>query len=89
MGNFLALSKSANSQLQNFGYPRKRAERYYKGSYSEIEVSENYKTDWTATDIYERGLKLLDFMDKEWMLDMNTTYKANLLHLTFLDENNN
>lgn len=89
LGNFLALSKSANSQLQNFGYPRKRAERYYKGSYSEIEVSENYKTDWTATDIYERGLKLLDFMNQEWMLGMNNTDKVTLLHLTFLDENNN
>ena len=37
---------------------------YFNGSYSEIEISKN--ESWTALDIYERGKRMLEFIEKRW-----------------------
>ena len=54
--------------------------------YSELEVANKYK-DWNAENIYERGKKLLDFMSDMWNLGMSDDDKKALLHLYFLDKN--
>lgn len=91
LGNFLVLSRSANSTLQNYGFPTKKEKRYCKGSYSELEIanrSASNPNDWTAQDIHSRGLQLLQFMNNEWKLGMSDEMQERLLHLDFLNSNN-
>ncbi len=72
LGNLLLLAHSKNSELQNKCFDFKRRHKnvkgnlvgYFNGSYSEIEVSSYHK--WTAEEIIERGLKMLEFMEKRW-----------------------
>lgn len=39
---------------------------YFNGSYSEIDVAKN--KNWTANEIYNRGIKLLDFFEDRWQI---------------------
>ena len=65
LGNLLPLSQSINSSLQNDSFEEKKNPKsskrrgYTNGSHSEIEVAQ-YR-DWTAQNIYDRGIKLLNF----------------------------
>ena len=53
------------------------------GSYSEIEVSEY--NDWDAQSIFNRGLKLLSFMERRWNIKFtDDESKKDLLFLNFL-----
>ena len=63
LGNLVPLSAPLNSELQNKPFNEKK-ERYRKGSYAEIEIS-NYK-EWNKKTIEERTKKLLDFMFERW-----------------------
>jgi hypothetical protein len=89
LGNLLALSQPKNSGLQNYCYAKKRANRevsygYFNGSYSENRVAEQYQ-DWTFESIKERGLELLEFMEKRWEIRLgDTRTKLQLLNLEFL-----
>lgn len=89
LGNLLALSQPKNASLQNYCYSEKRKDSdffrgYFNGSYSENRVAEQYQ-DWTAYSIRERGLELLDFMEKRWLIKLgDTETKLRLLHLDFL-----
>lgn len=77
LGNLLLLQPSKNSSLRNncFDFKKKHekdnGERagYFNGSYSEIDVC-NYDK-WTAEEIYERGIKMLDFLEKRWNIDIS------------------
>jgi hypothetical protein len=94
LGNLLPLSQSINSSLQNDSFDEKKKPKfnekkdkirqgYSDGSHSEIEVS-TYK-EWNADNILERGIKLLEFMEKRWDIKFeNTDIKIKLLFLTFL-----
>ncbi len=75
LGNLLLLSLSINSSLQNDSFLKKKAPKYDEagkklrngysdGSHSEIEVSSN--EEWNQEKILERGIKLLDFMERRW-----------------------
>lgn len=98
LGNLLPLSQSINSSLQNDCFDDKKKPKYndktekirqgyYDGSHSEIEVS-NYP-DWNAHTIFERGIKLLEFMEKRWDLKFESkTAMAKLLFLDFMYEEN-
>ena len=56
---------------------------YSDGSHSEIEVS-NYES-WDADSILDRGLKLLEFMERRWNIKFyDEEEKAKLLFLDFL-----
>ena len=58
---------------------------FRSGSHSEIEVS-NYP-EWNADTILERGIKLLEFMEKRWNLKFeDETSMAELLFLDFMYE---
>ncbi len=91
LGNFLLLSASINSALQNDSFPDKKNVNYDEdgekirngysdGSHSEIEVAEF--SDWGPDQIRERGLKLLKFMEKRWDLKFeNNDAREELLFL--------
>lgn len=75
IGNLLLLSMSINSSLQNDAFSEKKQAKinavgqkfrngYSDGSHSEIEVSQ--QAVWGPKQIYERGIKLLTFMEKRW-----------------------
>ncbi len=90
LGNLLLLSQSINSSLQNDSFPDKKnppadKRRGYKnGSHSEIEVAE--ACDWTAENIFVRGLALLEFMEKRWRIVLTDETKDELLHISFVND---
>jgi uncharacterized protein with ParB-like and HNH nuclease domain len=88
LGNLLPISIAKNSSLKNKGFTQKKDNHknkagYIYGCYSEIEVAQN--NEWTAKEIRERGVKLLDFMEKRWGINIgNREHKINLLKLNFI-----
>lgn len=88
LGNLLPLSQSINSSLQNDSFdikknPKSNKRRgYINGSHSEIEVAQ--LPNWTAQNIFERGLILLDFMEKRWRIKFTDDQKLELLHISFV-----
>jgi len=90
LGNLLPLAQSINSSLQNDSFPDKKnpstdgRSGYMNGSHSEIEVASHQ--DWTAKDIFERGMILLEFMESRWQLSLTDDQKNNILHVGFACE---
>ena len=75
-----------NSSLQDKSFAIKKREGntgYYNGSYSEIEVAQY--TQWTADEILERGLLMIDFMCERWDIELERETKIEILHLEFLE----
>ena len=76
LGNLLLLAHSKNSSLQNksFDHKHKHLNKkgdevgYFNGSYSEIEVSS--ANGWTPKEIRERGMKMLNFLENRWDIDL-------------------
>lgn len=93
LGNLVLLSRSKNSELQNFAFPYKKRHSdkngneggFFNGSYSEINVSKY--DNWTPQTIKDRGEAMLAFMDKRWNIQFSEwKIKPNdILQLTFLD----
>ena len=90
LGNLLPLSQSINSALQNDCFNDKKHSKpgprgYENGSHSEIEVSK--EADWDAQHIYDRGMKLLSFIENRWNVSFEgDEQKKDILHLGFLDD---
>ena len=85
LGNLLPLSHSINSSLQNDPFEVKKARGYTNGSHSEVEVSK--EADWDAKRIYDRGVKLLRFMEKRWGLAFESQDQIDeLLHISFVND---
>ena len=89
LGNLLIISRAKNSTEQNFCFERKKQDEngkgYYNGTFSEIEVSR--KKDWGPIQILERGIELLEFMEKHWEISLgNREQKIEILDLEFLEE---
>ena len=91
IGNLLLLSRSKNSELQNYDFPFKKKHinkqgnntGFFNGSYSEIKVSE--QENWTAEAIKERSEKMLAFMDKRWNIDFKSWVDFNVDKILGLD----
>ncbi len=89
LGNLLALSQQRNSRLSNRPFADKKQDRggvqgYFNGSYSEINVAQ--RSDWTPTAVLDRGLEVLDFLEKRWSVSLGSrTEKLKLLNLEFLE----
>lgn len=77
LGNLLLLSLSINASLQNDSFEDKKKPKYNEkgvkirngysdGSHSEIEVAQY--SNWGPAQIKERGLKLLEFMERRWKI---------------------
>ncbi|MBQ4804013.1 DUF262 domain-containing protein [Aquimarina sp. MMG015] len=90
LGNLVPLSQPKNSSFQNKCFKDKIANSentvgFRFGSYSENELTEN--TEWTATQILERGIRLLSFLEKRWELPIgNIKQKIEFLNLGFVLE---
>jgi uncharacterized protein with ParB-like and HNH nuclease domain len=96
IGNLLALSSSINSSLLNDWFEDKKRTKidasgnvsrngYSNGSYSEQEVAQY--SDWSPAEILERGLKLLQFMEYRWGIDLgDKSDKLKILHLDFINK---
>lgn len=90
IGNLLPLSQSINSSLQNDSFPDKKSPSvssrrgYINGSHSEIEVAQ--ETDWTAQNIWRRGLNLIRFMESRWGLAFTEAQESDLLHIAFVND---
>jgi hypothetical protein len=85
LGNLLLLSISKNASLGKKCFENKK-KRYKNGSYSEIEVAQYEK--WTPKEIYERGMKLLEFLSDRWELEISKEEKEKLLHIKEKDVKN-
>lgn len=101
LGNLVPLAQSKNAELQNkcFKYKKKHTNKqgdevgFFNGAYSEIEVA-SYD-EWTPKEIYERGVKMLEFMEERWDIDFNDGWgedakgidKGKLMRLNFIDNN--
>jgi hypothetical protein len=90
MGNLLALSQSRNSKLSNRPFAAKKEDAhgivgYSNGSYSEIAVSK--LTHWTPTDVIDRGLSMLAFLEKRWSVSLGSREeKLALLNIPVPDD---
>ncbi len=93
LGNLLLLSVPKNASLQNkcFEFKKRRQvvgnpsefKGYFNGSHSEIAV--NTYNNWTAKEILERGIKMLNFLEKRWEVRLGTfDQKKSLLFIDFL-----
>lgn len=73
LGNLLLLSRSKNAELQNDDFPNKKENKngrgFINGSYSEIDVSK--KENWSTKEIRDRGIEMLEFMDKRWEINLD------------------
>ena len=94
LGNLLLLSGSINSSLQNDSFADKKRPKinsdgvkirngYSDGSHSEIEISVN--ESWGPTEIQERGVHLLKFMEKRWQFNFTDAYEWDELLLMEID----
>ena len=84
LGNLLPLGQSKNSKLQNDSFETK-VESYRNGCHSEVEVAE--KDAWDAQCIYDRGIKLLEFMEDRWGVSFeNRQQMEELLHVEFVND---
>lgn len=88
LGNLLPLAKPRNSSLGNKSFPDKLGDEatkvgYRYGSYSENEVA--LRPDWNAQEILDRGVSLLEFLEKRWKLPIgDRVQKTKALGLGFL-----
>ena len=75
LGNLLLLSNRKNSALKNNCFNKKnydkknKKEVFAKGSFSDIEVSQN--ENWTSEEIDNRSKKILRFLSDRWDLEIN------------------
>ena len=86
LGNLILLDRSKNSKLSNreFSYKKEFTSQsgnsyggYKFGSHSEIHVAKEIV--WNPRRIYLRGLKMLDFLQKNWRIHFTTKQKKILL----------
>lgn len=90
LGNLLPLSLSINIKLQNYSfddkkYGKDRNRGYNNGSHSEMEVAKS--DEWTPEEILNRGLKMIDFMEKQYdFIVPNRAERIKMLGLDFMIE---
>ena len=90
LGNLLPLSQSVNSGLQNDSFEDKKHPQstgrrgYQDGSHSEIEVSK--EADWDANRIYDRSVKLLQFMEQRWNISFTAENLKKLVYVNFVKD---
>lgn len=88
IGNLTPLSKGRNSALGNKPFSVKRGDAHSKsgycfGCYSEIEIAQT--ADWNPESILERGIRLLEFIEGRWGVELgDTKSKRDLLGLDFV-----
>jgi uncharacterized protein DUF262/uncharacterized protein DUF1524 len=95
LGNLLVLSHSINASLQNDDFADKKRPKhdatgnkirngYADGSHSEIEVAAN--ANWGPTEVRERGLKLMQFLESRWRIRLGSERERLKLLFLLFDE---
>ncbi len=90
LGNLLPLSQPKNSSFGNKCFLDKIENQentigYRYGSFSENKIA-TY-TSWTPNDILERGVEMLEFLEKNWEINVgNRAEKIKFLNLEFVKE---
>ncbi len=88
LGNLVAISSPRNSSLRNRPFPEKKGTKdlktgYLFGSYSENEIA--LSQDWGPVEILERGVRLLEFLELRWSIELGSKVeKKKLLGLDFM-----
>lgn len=83
LGNLLPLSKHKNSSLSNKPFPEKvdgnkdSSIGYRFGCFAENEVSK--ENDWTPESILHRGLRLINFLERRWNIEIGDENKKKLM----------
>ena len=67
LGNLLLISGSSKSPSRDKCFTEKQ-HIFANGNYSEVEVSEY--THWDVNTIKVRGVKLLEFMESRWQIEI-------------------
>lgn len=89
LGNLVPLSRPKNSSLKNISFDQKKGSSmkkngYAYGSYSEIEIS--HASEWGVSEIAERGLRLLSFMEERWDISLgDRNHKLKCLGLDWVN----
>lgn len=90
LGNLLPLSQAKNSSFSNKCFKEKiendnNTIGYRYGSFSENKIA-TYPT-WTAHEILDRGIEMLEFMETQWKISIgNKAEKTKFLNLEFIKE---
>lgn len=88
LGNLVPLSKPKNSSFQNKPFLDKVGNvkntiGFKYGSFSEIELTDNKQ--WSATEILNRSIILLKFLEKRWNIKFDDIdHMVDFLHLDFI-----
>ncbi|MFH1852600.1 MAG: HNH endonuclease family protein, partial [Candidatus Neomarinimicrobiota bacterium] len=88
LGNLLPLSRAKNSSFSNKCFKDKISNDknsigYRFGCYAENEITKF--NEWTAVQILERGLQLLNFLEERWEVKLgNDKEKLSFLNLDFV-----
>lgn len=88
LGNLLPLSREKNSSFSNKSFPDKVGNKkdsvgFRFGCYSENEITS--LNDWDAVEIYNRGLKLLNFLENRWNIKIGSEKdKIDFLNIEFV-----
>lgn len=90
LGNLVAVSVAKNASLSrsSFGAKKKGTDKipgFSQGSFSELRIAQS--EDWNAKAILDRGIELLEFIEKRWQVKLgDRATKVQLLKLGFLEE---
>jgi uncharacterized protein with ParB-like and HNH nuclease domain len=96
LGNLLILSHAINASLQNDDFAAKKRPKYdahghkirngyADGSHSETEVAA--KANWGPAEIRERSLKLIQFLESRWKIELGSEReRLKLLFLLFEEQ---
>jgi hypothetical protein len=90
LGNLVLLRHQKNSSLSNRPFDKKKktvhstgsASGFFNGSHSEINVAES--KNWNPREIYNRGKKMLAFLEDNWSIELTSKQIKELL---LVDEN--
>ena len=71
LGNLVLMDPDRNSQASNKSFPEKCNDYYTNGTLSEREIRDKYSNrDWDVRSIYNRGVELIQYMDRTWGLNL-------------------
>ena len=88
LGNLVAVSVAKNAALsrRSFAEKKKGTDKipgFAQGSFSELKIAQ--LADWTSTEVRNRGMELLSFIEQRWGITLGTeSEKARLLKVEFL-----